>query len=206
MNDPRQRAPSVERNRDPILELLRRVLPERGHVLEIASGSGEHVIYFAKYFPQLIFLPSDPDESARTSISAWIDASKLPNILAPVPLDAAVSPWPIDKADAIICINMAHISPWSATAGLFKEAGRLLGLGKPLYLYGPYKRGGSHTAESNQAFDEWLRGKNAEWGLRDVERVTECAILNGFSEPEIIEMPANNLSLLFRRDAARSGI
>jgi len=199
MDDPRQRAPSVARNRDPILKVLRRVLPQRGLALEVASGSGEHVIYFAKRFPQLDFLPSDPDETARSSIVAWISHSGLSNILAPIALDAGAPPWPVDKADAIICINMAHITPWSATEGLFKGAGCLLGSGAPLYLYGPYRRNGVHTAESNQAFDEWLRENNPEWGLRDLERVTECAALNGFIQPEIDEMPANNLSLLFRR-------
>jgi len=203
MDDPRQRAPSVARNRDPILEVLRRVLPERGLALEVASGSGEHAVYFAERLPHLEFLPSDPDEAARRSIAAWIDASGLSNVLAPIALDAATPHWLVEKADAIICINMAHISPWSATEGLFKGAGRLLGSGAPLYLYGPYKRGGAHTAESNQAFDDWLRGRNSEWALRDFERVTECAVLNGLSEPQVVEMPANNLSLIFRRRGPR---
>jgi hypothetical protein len=170
MNDPRKRAPSVARNRDPIVEVLRRFLPERGLALEVASGSGEHVVYFAEHFPQLEFLPSDPDESARLSISAWIDASGLSNIQAPIALDAVAPDWPLSKADAIICINMTHISPWAATEGLFEAAGRLLCPRAPLYLYGPYKRHGAHTAESNQAFDEWQRRENSQWG---------CAISSG---------------------------
>ena len=201
MNDLRQRAPAAERNRDPIVEVLRRVLPERGLALEIASGSGEHAIYFAQAFPQLAFLPSDPDEKARNSIAAWIGVSNLANILPPIALDAAAASWPVEKADAIICINMTHISPWAATEGLFKGSARLLAPGAPLYLYGPYKRGGAHTAESNQAFDDWLHGNDPQWGVRDLERVIDCAATNGFSKPEIVEMPANNLSLLFRRRA-----
>jgi hypothetical protein len=199
MNDLRQRAPAVERNRDPIVEVLRKVLPERGLALEIASGSGEHANYFAQAFPQLAFLPSDPDETARNSIAAWIGASHLANILPPIALDAAAASWPVEKADAIICINMAHISPWAATEGLFKGAARLLAPVAPLHLYGPFKRGGAHTAESNQAFDDWLQGNNPQWGVRDLELVIDCAATNDFSAPEIDEMPANNLSLLFRR-------
>ncbi len=201
MDDLRQRAPAVARNRDPIVEVLRPLLPPRGVVLEVASGSGEHAIYFAQHFPQLAFLPSDPDKSARDSIAAWIGESKLANILAPIALDAAAPHWPVENADAIICINMAHISPWVATEGLFKGARRLLGPTAPLYLYGPFKRGGAHTAESNQAFDDWLHGSNPQWGVRDLERVIDCAVKNDFSGPEIVEMPANNLSLLFRRRA-----
>jgi len=199
MIDLRQRAPAVERNREPIVEVLRRVLPERGLALEIASGSGEHAIYFAQAFPELAFLPSDPDETARNSTAAWIGVSGLANILPPVALDAADAAWPIEKADAIICINMTHISPWAATEGLFKGAARLLASGAPLYLYGPYKRSGAHTSESNQAFDDWLRGNDPQWGVRDLELVIDCAGTNGFSKPEIVEMPAKNLSLLFRR-------
>jgi hypothetical protein len=199
MNDLRQRAPAVERNRDPIVEVLRRVMPERGLALEIASGSGEHAIHFARAFPQLAFLPSDPDVKARSSIAAWIGVSDLSNILAPIALDAAAAPWPVEEADAIICINMTHISPWAATEGLFKGAARLLASGAPLYLYGPFKRGAAHTSESNQAFDDWLHANNPQWGVRDLELVIDCAGTNGFSKPEIVEMPANNLSLLFRR-------
>jgi len=201
MKDLRQRAPAVERNHAPIVEVLRRVLPERGLALEIASGSGEHAIHFARAFPQLVFLPSDPDEKARYSIAAWIGVSNLPNVLAPIALDAAAAFWPVEKADAIICINMTHISPWVATEGLFKGAARLLASGAPLYLYGPFKRDGAHTAESNQAFDEWLHANNPQWGVRDLELVIDCAATNGFSGPEIVEMPANNLSLLFGRRA-----
>ena len=201
MNDLRQRAPAVERNRAPIVEVLRKVLPERGLALEIASGSGEHAIYFAQQFPRLAFLPSDPDETARNSIAAWIGASNLSNILPPIALDAAAASWPVEKADAIICINMTHISPWAATEGLFKGAARLLAPGALLYLYGPYKRGGAHTADSNQAFDDWLHENNPQWGVRDLDLVSDCAARNDFSKPEIVEMPANNLSLLFRRRA-----
>lgn len=201
MTDNRLYAPSVARNRDPIVEVLRSVLPARGQVLEIASGSGEHVVHFATHFPTLTFCPSDADARARESITAWIESSGLANVNPPLALDATRAPWPIDRADAVVCINMIHISPWSSTEGLVAGAASILPPGAPLYLYGPYKREGAHTALSNAEFDASLRGKNAEWGVRDLEAVVACAAAHGFAGPEIVEMPANNLSLIFRRRA-----
>jgi SAM-dependent methyltransferase len=199
MSDTRIFAPSTARNREPILDVLRNVLPAKGLVLEIASGAGEHVTFFAANFPHLTFCPSDPSAEARQSISAWIAASGVANVHAPLALDVQEIPWPIDGADAIICINMTHISPWSATEALFEGAGRTLPAGAPLYLYGPYRRGGAHTAPSNAEFDASLRARNAAWGLRDSEDVAACAREKGFGEPQIVDMPANNLSVIFRR-------
>ncbi|MCI4677200.1 class I SAM-dependent methyltransferase [Rhodoblastus acidophilus] len=199
MTDPRLFAPAAARNREPILDVLRQILPSKGLALEIASGSGEHAAYFAAAFPGLQFQPSDPDPGARASIDAWIAASALPNVRPAVALDASRPPWPLSWADAILCINMAHISPWAATEGLFRHAYEILAPGAVLYLYGPFARAGVATAESNLAFDAWLRGQNPEWGLRDLAAVEAVARDNDFSAPRIVEMPANNLSVIFRR-------
>jgi hypothetical protein len=198
MTDDRLFAPACARNRDPILDVLRRMLPARGLVLEAASGSGEHVVHFAAHFPQLVFQPSDPDARSRRSIAAWIASSGVTNIFPPLALDAASSAWPIARADAILCINMIHISPWASTLGLLAGAAAILAPGGPLYLYGPYKRDGAHSSESNAAFDASLRMQNEAYGVRDLEEVAECAARLGFSGPEVTEMPANNLSVVFR--------
>jgi hypothetical protein len=202
MNDPRLFSAAAARNRGPILDVLREVLPQEGLVLEVASGSGEHVAHVAAALPGLTFAPSDPSPKARESIAAWIAASGLDNVRAPLALDAARAPWPIERADAVICINMVHISPWAATVGLFDAASAILPAGAPLYLYGPYKRGGAHTARSNAEFDAGLRAQNPAWGVRDLETVADLARQCGFAGPEIVEMPANNLSLIFRRSEA----
>jgi hypothetical protein len=199
MNDHRQHAPATARNRDFIVNVLRDVLPMKGMILEIASGSGEHAVHFAKSFPNLVFQPSDPAPGALLSIAAWVNAAQVANVRAPVVLDAAQSPWPIDSADGVICINMVHIAPWEATLGLLRGAAAILPPASPLYLYGPYKREGFTTAPSNQAFDQSLRDRNEAWGLRDIGAVTETALSFGFSAPVITEMPANNLSVVFRR-------
>ena len=198
MNDSRLSSAATARNRGPILDVLRAVLPTKGLVLEIASGAGEHVVHFAAHLPTLTFCPSDPNAEARESALAWIAFSGVTNVAAPLALDAARTPWPIAHADALICINMVHISPWSATEGLFNGARAILPAGAPLYLYGPYKRGGAHTAPSNAEFDLSLRARNDSWGVRNLEEVADCAARNGFAGPEIVEMPANNLSLIFR--------
>ena len=187
------------RNRQPILDVLKTVLPTDGLVLELASGTGEHVVHFAAALPNLIFQPTDLNADARASVAAWTQARGLNNVLPPIELDAASSPWPVQRADAIVCINMIHISPWASTEGLFKSASQLLPIGGPLYLYGPYKRNGAHTAPSNVAFEASLRERNPQWGIRDIEAVTDCARRHGFQGPEIIEMPANNLSVVFRK-------
>ena len=197
--DPRIHRPHVARNREPILAVLRRVLPARGLVLEIASGSGEHAAYFAKEIPGLTWQPSDPDAAALASIAAHNAAAALPNLLAPLRLDVTAKDWPVGRVDVVMCNNMIHISPWAATEGLIAGAERVLTVGGILFLYGPYKIGGRHTAPTNQAFDEDLRSRNPEWGIRDLADVTALAQRHGFAAPETIEMPANNLSVIFRR-------
>jgi len=199
LTDHRQYAPATVRNRDFILDILRDVLPTTGVILEIASGSGEHVVHFASNFPRIVFQPSDPEQEALLSVAAWVKAAQVTNVRAPVVLDASQSPWPIASADGIICINMIHISPWDATVGLIRGAAAILPRGSPLYLYGPYKRKGFATAPSNQAFDQSLRDRNPTWGLRDLEAVATIAQSVGFSVPTVTEMPANNLSVVFRR-------
>ena len=195
----RRHAPATARNRQPILEVLRRHLPEAGLVLEVASGSGEHVMHFAANLPKLVFQPSDPDSDARASIDDWARETGLGNVRSALALDAQSKAWPVEQADAILCCNMIHIAPWPAATGLIAGAGRLLSRDGLLYLYGPYRRGGRHTAPSNDAFDRDLRRRNPAWGVRDLAEVAACANENGFGAPEIVEMPANNLSLIFRR-------
>jgi len=197
--DPRRFAPATERNRDPILALLTRVLPPAGRVLEIASGTGEHAVFFSRHLPHLTWQPTDPDAAARASIVAWTAEAALPNIADPLALDASQPNWPIDRADAVLAVNMVHISPWAATVGLLGGAARVLPTGAPLVLYGPYKRDGQHTAPSNAAFDQNLRRQNPAWGVRDLEIVVETADAAGLSLAEIAPMPANNLGLVFRR-------
>jgi SAM-dependent methyltransferase len=198
--DARQHAPSAARNRDPIWRVLGPQLQPRGLVLEVASGSGEHTLHFARLAgPDLVFQPSDPAAAARASIDAWTAQSGLANVRPAIALDAAANTWPIDRADAVVCINMIHISPWAATEGLVRGAARLLPPDGLLFLYGPYRRAGVHTAPSNAAFDSDLRSRNPDWGVRDMEAVAELAARAGFDEPQIEAMPANNLSLLFRR-------
>ena len=175
MSDDRQYAPATLRNRDFILDVLRDVLPTTGDILEVASGSGEHIVHFARNFPALIFQPSDPEPDALLSVAAWVKATRVTNVRAPILLDASQSVWPIASADGIICINMVHISPWEATLGLIKGAAAILPPASPLYLYGPYLREGFATAPSNQAFDRSLRDRNPTWGLRDLEAVAAMA-------------------------------
>lgn len=199
MTDTRLNYPATARNRDAILDVLRGTLPHSGVVLEIASGSGEHIVHFARAFPGLEFQPTDPEDAARESIAAWAAHERLSNIRAPVTLDAASNQWPVEQADAILCINMIHIAPWAAAGGLLRGAAKLLSNGAPLYLYGPYRRAGIETAPSNEAFDESLKSRNTEWGLRNLEDVAALANDHGFSAPRIVEMPANNLSVIFTK-------
>ena len=193
---------AVARNRDPILAVLRRVLPDRGTVLEIASGTGEHAAYFAAQLPTLIWQPSDVDPEALTSIEAHRAAANAPNLRAPVMLDVTTPAWPVLQADAVVSMNMIHISPWTAAQGLMAGAGRLLAAGAPLYLYGPFKENGEHTAPSNAAFDASLKARDPQWGVRDLGDVRALADSHGFDFVERVAMPANNLSLVFRRRAA----
>jgi SAM-dependent methyltransferase len=197
--DARLQAPATARNRAPILEVLRRHLPQHGLVLEVASGSGEHAVHFAQAFPYLEFQPSDPDADARASIDAWVASLGLANVRPAIALDAATDMWPIATADAVLCINMIHIAPWQAAVGLMRGAAKVLADGGVLYLYGPFRRGGAHTAPSNDAFDRSLRAQNPEWGVRDLEAVTALGSDHGFAPPIIEAMPANNLSLVFQR-------
>jgi SAM-dependent methyltransferase len=195
--DARLYAPAAARNRQPILDVLMPLLPSRGLVLEVASGTGEHVVHFAHACPALVFQPTDPDPGHRASIDAWNAALGLANVRRAIALDTTDETWPVEAADAMLCMNMIHIAPWAAAEGLMRGAGRVLPPGGLLYLYGPYKRGGQHTAPSNAAFDAGLRAQNPAWGVRDIEAVAGLAAANGFVEPAIAEMPANNLSLIF---------
>lgn len=196
--DARQYAPATARNREPILQVLRKVLPARGHVLEISSGTGEHAVFFASGLPGLTWQPSDPDPAARASITAWAAAAALVNLRPALDIDARAPTWPVARADAVICINMLHIAPWEAALGLFAGAARILPTHGVLYFYGPFKRDGRHTAPSNAAFDESLRGRNPAWGVRDLGEVTAAVAEAGFAPPDIVPMPANNLSVIFR--------
>ena len=198
----KREAPAAARNRQPILEVLCDRLPGRGLVLEVTSGTGEHALHFAAALPGLVFQPSDPDPDARASIDAWVADSSLPNLRPALALDASRPDWPVAAADAILCCNMIHISPWASAVGLVAGAGRILPPGGLLYLYGPYRRGGRHTAPSNEAFDADLKRRNPAWGVRDLEAVAALAAEAGLGDPEIVEMPANNLSVMFRRPTA----
>lgn len=197
--DLRRSAPAALRNREPILAVLRTVLPATGLMLELASGTGEHVVYFAQHMPSLEWQPSDPSAAARTSIKSWIEIEGQANIRPPVELDATQSPWPVEQAAAILCINMLHISPWEATAGLMCGAGQALPCGGPLYIYGPFRRPGRSLEPSNEAFDQNLRDQDPRWGLRDLGAVIACAADHGLAFEQSVEMPANNLSVIFRR-------
>jgi hypothetical protein len=192
-------APATARNRAPILEVLRRVLPTSGTVLEIASGTGEHAVFMAKHLPDLIWQPSDIDSAARDSIEAWRSEAALPNLRQPLAIDTTSDDWGIERADAIVCINMVHISPWAATEGLLRGASRRLAGGRTLYLYGPYRIDGRPTAPSNAAFDASLRARNPDWGVRSASDVQRGAESTGFRLAEVIEMPANNFSLVLHR-------
>jgi SAM-dependent methyltransferase len=192
-------APSAERNKGPILEVLRRALPSRGTVLEIGSGTGQHVAHFAQAFPALAFQPSEMDVSRHPSILAWVRDEGLDNVKPPIAFDVAVLPWPVRVADAVICINVIHISPWEATLALMKGSAGLLPSGGVLVTYGPYRRGGAHTAPSNVAFDADLKSRDPRWGVRDMEKVAEAAARESLVLEQIAPMPADNFTLVFRR-------
>lgn len=195
----KRHAPATLRNREAIVAVLADWLPPAGRVLEVASGSGEHVVHFAAAFPHLRWQPSDPDPDALTSIAAWRSEAGLTNIAPPLCLDAAANDWPIGDADALLCINMVHISPWQATEGLFEGATRLLGgENRPLILYGPYFERGVESAPSNIAFDESLRSRNGEWGIRHTDELDNLGARHGFTRAARYEMPANNLMLVYR--------
>lgn len=195
----KRHAPAAGRNRDPIAAVLAEELPESGMVLEIASGTGEHAVHFARTFPRLVWQPSDLDTAALESIAAWREAERLENLLPPIRLDSAAAEWPVERVDAIVCINLVHISPVAVTEGLMAGAARVLASGAPIVLYGPYLEADVATAPSNLAFDASLKARNSQWGLRDLgwlDRVAEAA---GFERTRRVAMPANNLTLIYRR-------
>jgi len=195
----RRTAPAAERNKGPILAVLARVLPVSGLAVEIASGTGQHVVHFAKALPRWTWQPTEIGPEARRSIAAWLKETGLSNLLPPLALDVCEPHWPVERADAVLCINMIHISPWRATECLMTGCERLLRPGGILFLYGPYRRFGRHTAPSNEAFDASLRERDPEWGMRDLEAVMETADGHGLGLSEVVEMPANNLSVVFTR-------
>jgi hypothetical protein len=213
-SDARSYAPATQRNREPILAVLLRVLPDQGTVLEISSGTGEHGVFFAPRLAPRQWLPSDPNPLARASIQAWRAAEPADNLHPPLALDASDARWPLEAGAAanlppslnleqypvraIVNINMIHIAPWTACLGLMAGAGRILPSGGVLYLYGPFKRQGNHTAPSNAAFDASLQAQNPAWGVRDLEAVVAVAEAEGLALAEIVAMPANNLSVIFR--------
>ena len=199
MSDDRLYAPATLRNRGPILDALRPRLPARGLVLEVASGTGEHVAHLAAALLHLSFQPTDPDPAHRASIAAW--TGKLPNVRPPLALDASAPDWPVQHADAVLCINLIHIAPWAATEGLLAGSARILPTGGPLVLYGPYTRDGRHTAPSNAAFDADLRARDPAWGVRDLGAVARLAGAAGFGATEVVPMPANNLLVVFHAKA-----
>ena len=200
MHDLRRQSPAAARNCRPILEVLKQRLPERARVLELASGSGEHALAFATAMPGWQWQPSDPAEPALASIAAWREAAALPNLAAPIRLDVtAPGDWPQGPFDAVVAINLIHISPWAVAEALMARAGERLVPGGVLYLYGPYRRGGAHTSASNAAFDADLRRRDPRWGVRDLEAVAAEAERHGLALQRVAEMPANNLSVLFVR-------
>jgi cyclopropane fatty-acyl-phospholipid synthase-like methyltransferase len=190
-------APAALRNREPIADVLAEELPSSGTVLEIASGTGEHAMFFAQRFPHLEWQPTDPDPEALASIEAWRGEADLPNLRAPLALDAASPEWAVTRADAMLCINMIHISPWEASEGLFAGAARLLPKGGKLLLYGPYLEDEVETAQSNLDFDAWLKARDPRFGLRNIADVDTLAARNGLSRSRRAEMPANNLTLAY---------
>jgi Protein of unknown function (DUF938) len=195
--------PSAERNKGPILDVLRTVLPATGRVLEVASGSGQHVVHFAAALPALVFQPTEPDLERVEIIRERVRQSGCPNVLDPLRLDVHDRPWLPDGLDgvvAVLAINMIHIAPWSATAALFAGAAAQMasGVAGLVVLYGAFKVDGVHTADSNVAFDAWLRTENASWGVRDLGDVTAVAHVYGFSGPDVVQMPSNNLCVIYR--------
>ena len=200
-NNTKRFAPATDRNREPILAVLRDVLPASGIVLEIASGSGQHAAFFAPRFPSLAWQPTDPDPDALASIEAWRAEAGAPNLRSPLQIDVRLDDWGIEAAEAIVCINMIHISPFACTEGLFAGASRVLPPAGLLYLYGPYRFSGAFTAPSNEAFDASLRAQNPTWGVRDVDDLVWLANEAGLGHEATIPMPANNHSLIFRKRA-----
>jgi SAM-dependent methyltransferase len=192
-------APATERNRDPILAVLQRFLPTEGTLLEIACGTGEHAAYFAPRFPGLTWQPTDQDMAALESTTHWVADAELANLKPPLRLDVRETPWPVERADVIYCANMIHISPWASGQALIEGAGRILPASGLLILYGPFMVGGKHTAPSNEQFDGWLKAQSPSWGVRDLDVVKAEAAKAGLEHVETVQMPANNLTVVWRK-------
>jgi SAM-dependent methyltransferase len=195
----KQAWPAPERNKQPILAVLREVLPEHGTVLEIASGSGQHAAYFAAEFPQLTYVPSDFDPENLASIAAYVAEAGLSNLREPLALDVLQPDWGIAQVSAVYNANMIHIAPWACAEALIAGTGRVLTAGGVLVMYGPYRIGGQHTAPSNEEFDVRLKARDPRWGVRDLEAVVALAAGIGLTLERRVEMPANNQTLVFRR-------
>ncbi len=205
MTDDRIFAPATARNRDPILEQLKILLPEKAAVLEIASGTGEHGAYFSEHLPNIIWQPTNYDQQHLKSTAAWQRHTARTNYLPVLELDATSEVWPMETSqnalnfNAIFNANMIHISPWQVTEGLFKGAARVLPASGMLILYGPYKVDGKHTSQSNVEFEEWLKAQDSSFGVRDIDDVTQEAKKNGLMHRKSISMPANNFIQLFEK-------
>jgi hypothetical protein len=195
-------SPSAERNKGPIAELLRIVLPGQGDVLEVSSGTGQHVLHFAQVMPHIRWQPTEQDADCLRSIASWLAPASLPNVNAPIHLDVHDEVWPVGEVAAVVCLNMTHIAPPSATEALLRGAGRVIRSGGILFLYGPYRRQGRHISASNETFDRLLRAENRDWGVRNIEDVALLAASEGLDLQEIHEMPANNLAIIFSKRSA----
>ncbi|MBX7541060.1 DUF938 domain-containing protein [Qipengyuania sphaerica] len=195
----KRHAPATARNSGPIADILTKELPLTGLVLELASGTGEHAVFMARQFPEITWQPTDPDPDALDSAASWAREAGLDNVGPPLEIDARMEAWPVERADAVVCINMIHISPWAATEGLFRGAARILDQGAPLITYGPYFEDDVESAPSNLAFDESLKHRNPDWGIRNVAQLDELAAETGMIRTARYTMPANNLTLVFRR-------
>lgn len=191
-------APAAERNRVPLMHVLQRILPPRGTVLEVASGTGQHAAYFAQAFQDLVWQPTEIDPESLDSIGSWVAQTGMPNLQAPLRLDVT-EPWPVDVADVVLCVNMVHITPWACTEALLAGAGRVLPSSGQLITYGPYQVDGRHTAPSNAQFDQWLKARDPSWGVRDVGRLAAVAMQHGLMLSEQVPMPANNFVLVFAK-------
>lgn len=192
-------SPSAERNKEPIAQVLMRLLPGPGDVLEVSSGTGQHVVHFAQAMPHIRWQPSEYDDDVLKSITGWLAQARLPNVNAPIHLDVHDKVWPVADVAAVVCLNMIHIAPPSATEALVRGAGRIMRSGGILFLYGPYRREGRHTSASNESFDRMLRARNPDWGVRNLEDVALLATSAGFELREVKDMPANNFAVVFRK-------
>jgi hypothetical protein len=192
-------SPSAERNKGPIGEVLARVLPGQGLALEVGSGTGQHVVHFARTMPGLTWQPTERDAPCLQSIAGWLACEAFTNVRPPVYLDVSDVPWPISSAAVVVSVNLLHISPWSVTLALVRSAKTTLLPGGLMFLYGPYRRQGRHTSLGNENFDRQLRAANSAWGVRDLEEVVKLAVAEGLEWRDTYEMPANNLGVLFQK-------